>query len=408
MAGKMQTEPRYGALATRLLHDRFNTLINKRRLKMEKATNALKGKMTKTLTNIIQAYLIMDGQWGSTGKGLIAGTLAVDRLPDGVVCNFGPNAGHTFITPEGEKVMTQQLPTGIVTPAPANIFIGPGAIIDPDLMTNEILAFASHLGNKKIFIHPRAAMVLPAHKKAEKQNLGRISSTQKGTGAAAACKVMREEVAVVSAHKDNLSWGHFICTESEYNAALMGCRVLQIESAQGFELGLNQGFDYPHCTGRDVTPGQIMADCGVPHWVPVEVFVSLRTFPIRVGHQIEGGVQVGHSGPCYGDQVELIWGEGLLVGMTPELTTVTGKIRRIFTFSLDSYRRMVAFINPDHIFLNFTNYLEENAGYDTVATEAMLSLLVSEYNDVTGKSVSVGDLVPYIGTGPAYDDVVEY
>jgi len=372
---------------------------------MEKNANAFQGKVTKPITSIICAYLIMDGQWGSTGKGLIAGTLAVNRLPDGVVCNFGPNAGHTFITPDGEKVMTQQLPTGIITPAPASIFIGPGAIIDPDLMTNELQSFSHHLTNKKIYIHPRAAIVLPAHKKAEKQNLGRISSTQKGTGAAAACKVMREEVAVVGTHAGILPWGHLICTEAEYNEALMSCRVLQIESAQGFELGLNQGFDYPHCTGRDVTPGQIMADCGIPHWIQVEVFVSLRTFPIRVGHQIEDGVQVGHSGPCYGDQTELAWGEGPLAHMEPERTTVTNKIRRIFTFSWESYARMCRFVKPDRIFLNFTNYLEDGPDYDTPVTSTMLDDLVKNYNAATGQNVDVEQLIPYIGTGPAYNDV---
>jgi adenylosuccinate synthase len=357
--------------------------------------------------SVISAYLIMDGQWGSTGKGLIAGKLAMDHCPDGVVCNFGPNAGHTFITPGGEKVMTQQLPTGIVTPAPAKIFIGPGAIIDPDLMTQELQKFSHHLTNKKIFIHPRAALVLPAHKQAEQQDLGRISSTQKGTGAAAAGKVMRQINCVVGGeYKSHLPWAHLICTEEEYTNNLLSCRVLQIESAQGFELGLNQGYDYPHCTSRDVTPGQIMADCGIPHYITPKIIVSLRTFPIRVGHQFDdAGVQVGHSGPHYPDQEELTWGEGLLAGIEPERTTVTNKVRRIFTFSYDSLRRMVRFVHPDHIFLNFTNYIDDDPDFDTPATADLISRITTAYNEVTDAEVSEDILVPFIGTGPGYADV---
>lgn len=349
-------------------------------------------------------YLIMDGQWGSTGKGLIAGYLAMERCPDAVVCNFGPNAGHTFITPSGETVMTQQLPTGIVTPGPANIFIGPGAIIDPDLMTEELAKFAHFLRNKRIYIHPRAALVLPQHKVAEKASLGRISSTQKGTGAAVAAKVMREVIAVVGGpYRDALPWGNLIVSEQEYTARLMASKVLQIESAQGFELGLNQGFDYPHCTSRDVTPAQILSDCGLPHWLNPEVIVTLRTFPIRVGHQYDGaGVKVGDSGPIYPDQTELTWGEGPLANMAPERTTVTQKIRRIFTFSDLGFRRMCEFVRPTSIFLNFTNYLDDVPEFTSPGTFALIQRINSIHSDITGVET---EAVRWIGTGPSYADV---
>lgn len=358
-------------------------------------------------------YLVMDGQWGSTGKGLIAGKLAVERNPDGVVCNFGPNAGHTYVTRGGEVVMTQQLPTGIVTPGAAVIFIGPGAIIDPDLMQSEITKFAHHLENKKLVIHPRAAIVLPFHKEQEKDKthgLGRISSTQKGTGAAAAYKIMREWDATVGYHKDRLSWGQYIVSEQEYNDLLTRCSVLQVESAQGFELGLNQGFDYPHCTGRDVTPAQIMNDCGVPHWVRPEVIVSLRTFPIRVGHQYDERhgeqIQVGHSGPVYFDQQELTWGEGPLVDITPELTTVTQKVRRIFTFSMDGFKRMAEFVHPDAIFLNFANYLGSTPSGISAETMELVDKIDAAYTDIMGYDCG-SRVVTWVGCGPSHNDVID-
>ena len=44
-----------------------------------------------------KAYMILDLQFGSTGKGLLAGFLAKSRQPDVVITAWGPNAGHTYI-----------------------------------------------------------------------------------------------------------------------------------------------------------------------------------------------------------------------------------------------------------------------------------------------------------------------
>ena len=85
----------------------------------------------------MDAYLIMDGQWGSCGKGLLAGKLALDRSPDLAVCNFGPNAGHTFITASGTKILTRQLPTALVSPGTV-LVLGPGSIIDPQVLFDEV------------------------------------------------------------------------------------------------------------------------------------------------------------------------------------------------------------------------------------------------------------------------------
>src|SRR5690554_3156172 len=62
------------------------------------------------------AYVSVDGQFGSTGKGVINGLLA-ELFPtrvDVVVSNAGPNSGHTAYL-EGEKIVLKQLPTfGVV------------------------------------------------------------------------------------------------------------------------------------------------------------------------------------------------------------------------------------------------------------------------------------------------------
>ena len=135
-------------------------------------------------------------------------------------------------------------------------------------------------------------------------------------------------------------------------------KVLQIESAQGFELGINSGSHYPYCTGRDITPHQILADCAVPYGINPKIIVTMRTFPIRVGDQYDkDGNKVGTSGPVYNDQEELNWAD---IGIPEEKTTVTGKVRRIFTWSNLNLVRMIQTVNPDFMFLNFVNYLQED------------------------------------------------
>ena len=44
-----------------------------------------------------QAYGIIDLQFGSTSKGILAGVLAEKRLPDTICTAWGANAGYTYI-----------------------------------------------------------------------------------------------------------------------------------------------------------------------------------------------------------------------------------------------------------------------------------------------------------------------
>ena len=303
----------------------------------------------------MKAYMVIDGQWGSTGKGLFCAYLAVNRSPDVAVCNFGPNAGHTLITKEESKIVLKQLPMAMIASSVKTILIGPGAIIDPEIFLEEIITYRRYLGDKRILIHPNAAIVYPEHKQVEAQTLARISSTAKGTGAAIANKVLRNDGAIASRCPYRLI-RNLTTTHSVYMAWLTGAKLLQIESAQGVDLSVNFGHEYPYTTSRDITPAQILADTLVPIKNLEEVYMTLRTYPIRVGHQYnEVKEKIGDSGPFYPDQEEITW-ESL--GQEAEITTVTGKIRRVFTFSNAQLEKVSEIVSPNGIFINFMNYLK--------------------------------------------------
>jgi adenylosuccinate synthase len=348
---------------------------------------------------MIKSWMIIDGQWGSTGKGAIAGYLARKMKPDAVVCNFGPNAGHTFVFNGGSKVMTRQLPTGIIADTVKTIFIGPGAIIDGDVLDQELNQFKAFVEGKRIIIHERAAVVNEGHRADEAEALKHISSTRKGTGAAMADKTMRSYDAIAKFYKNHPLWDwlQFVVDHDTYVKELYKSEALQIESAQGFELGINSGSHYPYCTGRDITPYQVMADCGIPYGVTDPfVVVTMRTFPIRVGNQYDAGIQVGTSGPVYDDQTEVTFDS---IGVKVETTTVTGKPRRVFTFSDYGTERMIRSIRPDAVFLNFVNYISKEPGFSDVPTQAFICRIEDAYYRATGKRMTDG-LVWWLGTGP--------
>ncbi len=323
--------------------------------------------------------LIMDFQYGSTGKGLIAGYLAKRRDYDTVICAFATNAGHTYIDgTEGLHVMTQQIPTAaVVSKTIERVLIGPGALIHAATFMNEVKQNAVRLEGKIIMIHPQAAVVEDYHAEQElKYGMAKIGSTTKGVGAAAIERIHRDPIAANTA---GIRWreefgavfpaGHpsnYVVTEEQYRKALMDAEHVIVEGAQGFGLSMYHG-QYPYTTSRDVTPWQILADCGAPYrWAShVKVIGSCRTFPIRVNNRD------GSSGPCYPDQKELSWDDPRFKdrGIAAELTTVTKLKRRIFTFSQQQIRDAAFHCGgywDTEVFLNFANYCQHSGELMTI------------------------------------------
>lgn len=302
--------------------------------------------------------MVLDFQYGSTGKGLIAGYLAKRQDYDTAICAFATNAGHTYIDESrGIYVMTQQLPTAITSPTVRTILIGPGSAIHLATLQEEIARYATHLEGKRILIHPHAAVVEDYHA-AEEIADGRtkMGSTAKGVGAAYVERIRRDVqnpniIARRVSTRDAL-YG-MIATLDEYRDALLAAESVIVEGAQGFSLSMYHG-QYPYTTSRDVTPWQVAADCGLPYrWASyIQVIGTLRTFPIRVNNRD------GSSGPAYGDQLELRWDD---IGIEPELTTVTKLPRRVFTFSQQQFQEALLHCGGywnTRLFLNFANYVQ--------------------------------------------------
>lgn len=340
--------------------------------------------------------MVLDFQYGSTGKGLIAGYLAKRENYDTAICAFATNAGHTYIDEErGIHVMTQQLPTAITSPTVQNILIGPGSAIHLATLQEEIARYAQYLEGKKVLIHPHAAVVEDYHAEFEMSD-GRtkMGSTAKGVGEAYIERIRRNPqnpntIGRRVSTRDPLY--DMIATPEEYRDVLAAAESVIVEGAQGFSLSMYHG-QYPYTTSRDVTPWQVAADCGLPYkWASyIRVIGTLRTFPIRVSNRD------GSSGPHYPDQVELKWED---IGLNAELTTVTKLPRRIFTFSQTQLQEALWHCGgywDTRLFLNFANY---------VTDKALLDEMIAMIESPTLMNMN-SPKVAWIGNGPDDKDVV--
>lgn len=348
------------------------------------------------------AYVLVDGQFGSTGKGLLAGLLAeygAGRLTH-VTTNAGPNSGHTAYYQaqdgEPEKIMTQQIPIASVflekIGAPVCTILNGGAIIDPDILSDEVSKYGmtDAATQTRLLIHPTAAIIIDEDRQADRAIVGKVAGTGKGIGPAIARKTMRlggpdavetyRPMLPGEPRFNEMSWDRM--WDWRYD-------VVFVETAQGYSLGLNSARFYPHVTSRECTVMQAIADARIPVDMVRETVVCLRTYPIRVGNSPEGG----YSGDCYPDQRELTWEE---IGVEPEITTVTKRVRRVFSWSRIQFQECMAANRPSTLFLNFANYMKPPE------LRGLIETMMEDYRAVIGHDP---DLV-LLGFGPNTGDII--
>lgn len=334
------------------------------------------------------AYVLVDGQFGSTGKGAIAALMGAtlgDQM-DVVTTNAGPNSGHTGFTPGGpkdglDKIVTRQIPVASVVIKALGLnpklvtYLNAGAIIDNQVLQDEMRAYGV-----EPLVHRCAALISKADREVEQSgSIAKVASTGKGVGAALSRKILRDPTAVANnlhADMNQISW--------DWTRE----RVF-VETAQGFSLGLNEARFYPFVTSRETTVMQAISDARIPAQMVRKVIMTVRSHPIRVGN-----TEQGQSGGCYPDQKEIQWSD---IGVQPELTTVTQRVRRVFTWSRIQFREALAANRPDVIALMFCDYLQP-AG---ISMGRFMNDLVKDYVDTLGKSP---DFI-LTGWGPRPEDV---
>ncbi len=267
--------------------------------------------------------------WGDEGKGKVVDLLcpAFDAV---VRFNGGANAGHT-VCAGGETFALHLLPSGVLHDHVLTV-IGPGVVVDPLLLLEEIdaLALRGINATDKLKISDRAHLVLAHHKLEDRLSeraagtTGRIGTTARGIGPCYADMMRRTSAfrfsdllhtedlpdrirAIVGTRKQSFQavygddggldagpiiadlaiarrrLGPFVCdtTELLHHAMEEGQAVL-FEGANGLLLDVQHG-TYPYVTSSSTGPHGIGGGAGVlPSKVSSRIGVT-KAYATRVG-----------------------------------------------------------------------------------------------------------------------------
>jgi adenylosuccinate synthase len=326
--------------------------------------------------------IVVGGFFGDEGKGKIISYLAIKDCPKIVVRGgAGPNAGHTIL--DGDKIYkVRMLPSGFLNKH-AKMMIGPGVVINPDVLLKEIQDFGT---SGRSFIDKHCGIIEETHlaRDSKGELKEKIGSTGSGTGPANADRAMR--VLKLAKDFDSLS-SLIVDVPKEINTTLENNENVLVEGTQGTFLSLWHG-TYPFVTSKDVTASGICADVGLGPKKVDHVIVVFKSYVTRVG-----------TGPLSGELTpEEAEGKGW-----SEFGTVTGRQRRAADFDFTLARRAVMLNSATQISITKLDVIfPDCAG-------------MTSYNDLSDDAKSfieniereLNTPVTIIGTGPSINDVID-
>lgn len=310
----------------------------------------LLGRGTERLVDVI-----VGGEYGSEGKGNIAFYLA--REYNLLVRVGGPNAGHKVPLPT--PFTHRSLPSGTMANEAARLLIGPGAVINLDVLLEEIADCRVEVD--RLFIDPQAMIIEQADIDAEAPLVAEIGSTGTGVGAATARRVMGRTPGAV---ETPVRLAGAVPELAPYlrpaidvlGDAYASRQKILLEGTQGTALSLYHG-RYPHVTSRDTTAACCLAEAGIAPARVGRVILVCRTYPIRVG---DGSA--GSSGPM---EQPITWEDLATRSKVPleelleaEKGSVSGKQRRVSEFDWVLLRKAVELNGATDIALTFADYLD--------------------------------------------------
>jgi adenylosuccinate synthase len=274
---------------------------------------------------------------------------------DALVRVGGPNAGHSVYS-EPDPHVFHLLPSGTSRAPHSKLLIGPGAVLNLEVLKREITKY--RIDTSRLVIDENATMITNDDIQNEcllKENIG---STAQGVGSATAANIMNrcETNKCKAKHHDPELKGYLGSVHEELEKIFTAGKRVLVEGTQGTFLSLHHGF-YPHVTSRDTTASGCLAETGISPRRVRKIVLVTRTYPIRVGNP-----ENGTSGPFFSN--ELTWKEiakrsGIKEAelVRKEKTTTTKRDRRVAEFSWTLFRRACELNSPTDIALTFVDYL---------------------------------------------------
>ena len=224
----------------------------------------------------MEADIVVDLQYGDTGKGKVTHFLATQKKYTHVLrYNGGCNAGHTIFH-KGKKFVTHHIPAGVFWGVKS--IIGPGCVLDPEQFFKELKELkAGGVQTKgKIFVATNTHIITAANKTEDSKD-ARIGTTKRGNGPAYRDKYGRTGIRAenVPALKPYL-----IDLYEEFHRTSKKVVILG-EGAQGFGLDIDWG-DYPYVTSSHCTAAGALLN-GIPPHALRQVWGSAKIYETYVG-----------------------------------------------------------------------------------------------------------------------------
>ncbi|OXE32070.1 adenylosuccinate synthetase, partial [Vibrio parahaemolyticus] len=146
----------------------------------------------------MSSIVVVGANWGDEGKGRIVDFLA-EQASASIRFQGGNNAGHTVVNDLGTFKL-HQLPSGVFNPDCLAV-LGPGMVISPALLSQEIAEVEEAGVKVNMCISDRATLCLPLHAledTLEEQRLGdkAYGSTRQGIAPAYGDRVMKKGILV--------------------------------------------------------------------------------------------------------------------------------------------------------------------------------------------------------------------
>jgi len=377
---------------------------------------------------------IIDQAHGSSGKGKLSPWLVDHFNFKNVSSSNFPNAGHCLRYTDEYKFMAKVIPTSAALKKFQNrdivCWLSPGSGFDPERLILEW----NESGRPQIFIHERASIVTKEHKLREQSGIDstkHIASTMQGSATALTDKILRKANCVLA---KNVDWNKYVNqndlsefmktvkimtgqefrnrTHDELNKMNGFCH----EVSQGYALSIDHGSHYPMCTSRNCTLQAGMDQMAIPPKMVGDVYLNIRSIPIRVGNVIENGEQKGYSGDFYPDSIELTWEQVAKNAKMPdeeveklkksELTSVTKRQRRCATFSWINLKDAVRVNGATRLCVNFIQYINWNDRGLKGGREAFEKLSRESRGFISKIEEEVNVPVVLVGTGALHDEVI--
>lgn len=304
------------------------------------------------------AIVLLGAQWGDEGKGKVTDLLGaqVDYV---VRYSGGNNAGHTVVTPDGQKYALHLMPSGALSPNAVTV-LGNGVVIDPKVLLSEMDGLTERgVDVSGLLISGDAHLIMPYHRALDRvveRYLGsaRIGTTGRGIGPTYGDKVartgirvqdlldpgiLRQKLELVLREKNQVLFkvynrkaidvdavveeyltyaerlrDHIADTRAVLWDALDRGDTVLMEGAQATMLDLDHG-TYPFVTSSNPTAAGACVGTGIPPGRIAQVIAVAKAYTTRVG-----------SGPF---PTELHGDAGAhLVKVGGEYGTTTGRERR--------------------------------------------------------------------------------